>query len=109
MRAGRLNTRVGILRKTRATNTFGEEIETWNTIATVWAEIVPLRGAERFAAMQTVAQIETKVRIRYRKGLTPLDRLYFWEKQHDIVDVVNLCQGVGWSRTTEIYTKARGE
>jgi SPP1 family predicted phage head-tail adaptor len=109
MRAGRLNTQIQLLRKTVDANTHGEEIETWNTLATVWAEITPLRGQEKFAAMQSVAEIDAKVRIRYRRGVSAMDRVIYWGKTHDIVGVVDLCQGVGWSRITEIYTKARAE
>jgi SPP1 family predicted phage head-tail adaptor len=50
---------------------------TWNPVATLWAEVIPLSGREELRAdgLQTVAKFE--VRTRYRAGISPEMRFVF--------------------------------
>lgn len=43
----------------------------WSDIATVWAAIEPLSAREFIAASATQSQIDARIVIRYRAGLTP--------------------------------------
>ena len=106
MRAGRLDRRITLQRKTQAENSFGEPVEAWVDMATVWAEKLPLRGSTAFAANQRLAEAETKWRIRYRQNLTPLDRIIDDEgRPCDVLGVLEIGRRVG----LEIYTKRRAE
>ncbi len=71
MRSGRLDRRITLQRKTVVENSYGEPIETWVDLATVWAEYLPTGGVERYAATQMVAEADTRWRIRYRADLAP--------------------------------------
>ena len=105
MRSGRLDRRLTLQRRTLIENDYGEGVETWNDLATVWAEKIPVRGFERYAAMQTVAEVEERFKIRYRKDLTPLDRVICDGKTYDVLGVIEIGRREGW----EIYATARAE
>lgn len=105
MRSGRLDKRIKLQRKTISENSFGEPIETWADIKTVWAEYLPMRGAERYASAQTIAEADTRWRIRYRDGITPVDRIYYNNTVYDVQSVVELGRKSG----LELYTKTRAE
>ncbi len=76
MRAGKLKHRVQIERYTEARDTTtGELDESWNVVDTVWANVRPLLGRERFQAQQVKADITDEVSIRYYPGITSKDRI----------------------------------
>jgi SPP1 family predicted phage head-tail adaptor len=105
MRSGRLDRRLTLQRRTLIENDYGEAVETWTTLATVWAEKIPVRGSERYASMQTVAEVEERFKIRYRKGLTPLDRVVCEGITYDVLGVLEIGRREGW----EILAKGRAE
>ena len=103
MRSGRLDRRITLQRKTVVENSYGEPIETWMDLATVWAEHLPAGGVERYAATQMVAEADTRWRIRYRAYLTPIDRLSYAGRTYEVTGVVE----IGRREGLEIYSKAR--
>lgn len=105
MRSGRLDRRLTLQRKTATENDYGEAVETWTDLATVWAEKIPVRGAERYAAMQTVAEVIDRFKIRYRKDLTPLDRVICDGITYDVQGVLEIGRREGW----EILARGRAE
>jgi SPP1 family predicted phage head-tail adaptor len=84
----KLDQRVTLQQKsvTRAAN--GEEVVTWGDIATVWAEAVPVRGREFFAAAQMQQSVDVRFRIRTRSGVTGDMRLLWQAQPYDIVSIV---------------------
>lgn len=58
-------------------DSFGAEVNPWTDVATVWGSVRPGSSGERFisAADQVQATITHTVRIRYRAGLNPKQRL----------------------------------
>ena len=105
MRSGRLDRRLTLQRRTLTENDYGEPVETWTTLATVWAEKIPVRGAERYAAIQTVAEVDTRFKIRYRTDVSPLDRVVCAGTTYDVKGVLEIGRKIGW----EIYATARAE
>lgn len=78
MKAASLDRRVTIQSRTAAqSSTTGEVTYTWTDVATVWAEVIDLRGREFFAARQVQSDITTRFRIRYRSDVTVLNRLSY--------------------------------
>jgi len=75
MRAGWLRHRVEILAKEASQNTFGEEIVTWVTVATVWASVEPLRGREYIEAKQGQVEVSHRVVMRHWLDVGPEMRL----------------------------------
>ena len=89
MIAGRLDQRVTIERLTYVEDPMGGGIETWAPLATVWAAVEPLNGREFFAASTTLSETTTRIRIRYRAGLTVVDRINHGGTLYDIQAIIN--------------------
>lgn|SRR5574337_65813 len=105
MNAGKMDRRITLQRKSEAQDSFGEAIGTWTDIATVWAEVAPLTGKERWAAQQVKAEADTLFRIHYLPGLTPLDRVLYNGKTYDVYSVIE----IGRRKGHEITALTRAE
>ena len=101
MRAGRLDRRVTIQRKTTSHSDSGAPIETWSVISHGRpASRMPIGGEERFQAQQFVAREQVEFRVRCGSsvaGLSPLDRVIYpapldpneqAPPDHDIYDIM---------------------
>jgi len=89
MRSGELRHRVTIQAKSITQNGFGEPVETWSDVATVWASVQPLAGREYFQAQQIKADITLRIRMRYRSGIQPAMRLLFESRVFEIQAVID--------------------
>jgi len=90
MRAGELRHRVTIQEAVTAQNSFGEETPSWQDVATVWAAVEPLQGREYFDAQKQVAEVDTRVRVRYRAGIGPTMRVVWGVHTYDIGAVLDV-------------------
>lgn len=101
--AGNLNRRIVIQSNTTSRDTDGASLDSWGTLATVWAERVPIAGAEEFAADQITALADVRFRIRYRSDVTTKNRLTHGGITYDIVQVaeIELQEGL------DLFCKAR--
>jgi SPP1 family predicted phage head-tail adaptor len=98
--AGKYDQRVTFQQKGVTKNAIGEEVVTWSDVVTLWAEVVPLRGGEFYAANQTQQSVDVRFRIRARSGLTNDMRLLWKSAAYDITALI---PGTGkWQGTTEI-------
>lgn len=88
MEAGKLRHRVTIKSKSATRDTFGGEVITWTTYATVWAAVEPLTGREWLEGRQPTAEVTTRIRIRYRSGITPEMQAVYGAHTYDILAVV---------------------
>ena len=52
--------------------TTGEPVRTWSTLATVWAEIAPIKGREALTSNVTLGEVDTRIRIRWSSALSNL-------------------------------------
>ncbi len=77
MSAGRLTERLVVQSVTDTTDSLGGKTETLATLATIWAEPIPLRADERLQAQAIGAQTSYRFRVRSRADLTP-KRLLTW-------------------------------
>lgn len=90
MKAGPLDQRVTIERLSGAVDELNQPIpDDWVFVATVWAAIEPLNGREYFAAQTALAEVTTRIRVRYRPGLSPVDRVNHDGKLHNITAIIN--------------------
>lgn len=87
--AGRLHHRVTIQEHVTGQDEFGQPIDTWADVATVWAAVEPLRGREYFAAQQVNAEVTARIRTRYRKGVRPSMRVLYDGRLYDILSVID--------------------
>jgi SPP1 family predicted phage head-tail adaptor len=60
-----LRERIQYQERTTATNEFGEKVETWATLATLWASVRPQSGSEKIRADQVEASLAFVVEIRF--------------------------------------------
>ena len=102
MRIGSLDKRIIIKAKTATEDTFGEAVETWITLDTVWGKKRDLRGSERYTAKQNLAGVDCVFTIRYRNDLTSLNVLECENIEYEITGVVEL----GRKEGLEIYASA---
>lgn len=81
MRAGRLDRLIDIQRKTTTLSDSGEPVETWTNLVTRRAaSMSPVKGDERFAVPELVANEQIEFRVRYSSSLlnlTPQDRVIY--------------------------------
>lgn len=81
MKAGTLDRRVSIQRRTLTQASDGSEIETWANISVRRpASMYPVKGEERFANPEKTAREQIEFRVRYSSdvaALTPVDRLIY--------------------------------
>lgn len=86
----------------------GENVETWATLATEYAEMLPLSDGERVKAAEVSAEITTRFRILYSPlvaTVNPKDRLSFAGKTWDIWGV----KPIGFNEGIEITAAARND
>lgn len=117
MRSGLLNRRVTLQRRVESQGATGEVSWTWADVATVWAAVEPLatRSAyrENIVAEQMQQWSDTRIRIRYRRGVTAKDRVVVvdsggsptYTRYYDIEAVVSPRDG---RRELHLLCKERG-
>jgi SPP1 family predicted phage head-tail adaptor len=88
MRSGDLKHRIELQTPSKSQNSFGEWIETFATVATVWAAIIPLTGSKYLAAKQANSDVSGTVYIRYRSDIVPTMRLKYGNRILKIVSVI---------------------
>jgi SPP1 family predicted phage head-tail adaptor len=97
--AGQFNQRVVIEAPTAARDARGQRAAaapTWSPVATVWAQVQPLRGREFFAAGAIQSEATVRFRLRWRAGVTSAMRVVWRGMAYAIVappvDVDGGCQ-----------------
>jgi SPP1 family predicted phage head-tail adaptor len=90
MKAGRLDRRIELQRRTLTLNAQRENIESFATYATVWASKADLLGREFFAAQQVQAEAITKFQIRYRDDVLLTDRIVCNDITYDLKNVAEI-------------------
>lgn len=108
MKAGKLDSRVTILRASFATNSFNEKVATWQPLATVWASADPVSDGERERAGETLGTAKFRFTVRHSTlmaSVDPRDRLTFNGRTFDINGVKPLGRREGY----EITATARAE
>lgn len=89
MRAGSLTERVTLERFTMGQDEIGQPVEEWTPYATVWAAVEPLNGRDLIAAQPIRAEVTTCIRMRYRPGVSPADRIDHGGTIYNISTAIN--------------------
>lgn len=88
MKAGKLDRRIDVQRKTETQSGSGAPVETWTNLAErIAASYYPVRGDEKNAAPQFVASQQVDFNIRWTASLaslTPKDRIIYPAINDDI-------------------------
>jgi SPP1 family predicted phage head-tail adaptor len=64
--AGALNRRITLQSHSITQDTYGEPLNTWTNVATVWAAVEPLSGRELLAAQAVQSSVTHQITIRYQ-------------------------------------------
>lgn len=89
MKSGDLRHRIILEQPVRSKNAMGEQIDTFVSVATVWAAVEPLTGTWLFQAQQADSKVSGRVRIRYREDIKPTWRILFDGRYLSIVSILN--------------------
>lgn len=91
MQSGLLRQQVKIQSRIDGIDAAGDAMVSWLDVATIWADVQPLRGLERMNAQQVgAAAIDHRITTRYRPGLTPKHRILYGTRVFDIESVINV-------------------
>jgi SPP1 family predicted phage head-tail adaptor len=73
MRISRLQQRITVQRRSSTLDAYGQEINSWTDIGTVWAEVKPMSGAEKMRANAMVVEslLTHRVTVRYSALFLP--------------------------------------
>jgi SPP1 family predicted phage head-tail adaptor len=89
MNSERLRHRITIQSPAGGTDSYGDPSGEWTDFATVWAGIEALQGREYVAALQDQSEVDTRVVIRYLKGVKSSMRVKYGERTLSIISVID--------------------
>jgi SPP1 family predicted phage head-tail adaptor len=73
--ASRLKSQLLLEEESLISDGLGGQTSTWNTVATLWAEISPISGKEQLFASQLNSSVRYRLMLRYRGEVTTRMRL----------------------------------
>jgi SPP1 family predicted phage head-tail adaptor len=88
MRAGQLRTRITIQRRDTGTDSWGQPVNTWTDVATVWSDFRHKSGIETIKSDAEVSTVRASVRIRWRTGIDAGMRLKVGDAFYEIEAVM---------------------
>ena len=87
--AAPMDERVVIKTRVMTANEYGEQVLSYTTLATVWAEVKPMTGNERLLANAIYATAQFKIRIRYRADFNETAVIEWRGTQYDILHIAD--------------------
>lgn len=102
MQAGKLDRRVIIQQTTQSADASGERVDSWSTLATVWAGITYNPGDEKIEGQQITASQKIVWEIRYRSDVTENMRISWNSKYYYITSIEEIGRQDGLRLTTEV-------
>jgi SPP1 family predicted phage head-tail adaptor len=95
---GKLNRRIVIQSRDSGTDDAGQPVQTWTTLATVWAHILGATGMGYIKAGVDGVEVNAySFRIRYRTDLDAADRVVFNGQNFDVKSVRHDLAGREWT------------
>jgi SPP1 family predicted phage head-tail adaptor len=68
---GRLDQKVTIQTRSASLDAYGQQVNTWSDLLTVWANLRPLGGSEKLRALAMASQLSHTVLVRYNPAFMP--------------------------------------
>lgn len=98
MQAGSLNRRIEIQSRDTGTDAAGQPVQTWTTLATVWANVKTSTGMGSVRAPIDGVEINAySFRIRYRTDVDAAERVVFNSQNFDVRAVKHDHAGKEWT------------
>lgn len=82
MEIGKFRHRISLQSRSDTLDDYGQQANTWTTVATVWAEIRPVSGREKMRAMAMESELTHTVAIRYDVRFLPPKTVDAWRIQY---------------------------
>ncbi len=102
MNPGDFDQRITIQNVTESVDTFGQRVQSFSTLAVVWAKVEEKRGMEGEQSNQIVATRMVEFLIRYRAGLNERMRVVYRGNTYMIESIIS---GDERKNTLRIHTK----
>lgn len=109
--AGKMDRRLTLSQRSVTVNSMNEPVESWATLATVWAEREDLSDGEKVRAQQVGSEITTRFRIRWSSvwsSLNPKDRCTCESREYEITGLKELGRREGIEITATARTDQSG-
>lgn len=90
MRAGPLRFRVKLQSYATSADTFGQQVPTWTTVGTYWADIRFLVGREAVNALQKKAETTHKINMRYIGEIDASMRILYTDPRTHVDRIFNI-------------------
>jgi len=71
MDIGKLDKRITIQSRSATLDDYGQELNSWSDVATVWANVKPISGREKLRSMAIESDLTHTVAIRYNVNFMP--------------------------------------
>ena len=98
MQAGALNRQIVIQSRDSGTDDAGQPVQTWTTLATVWANILGATGAGAIrAGLEGIEVNGYSFRIRYNTSVDAAERVLFGGQNYDVKSVRHDHAGRVWT------------
>ncbi len=88
MKIGKMRYRITLQYPSDGVDDYGNSIDTWQDLKTVWADIVPVSGREYLTASQATSETQYKIYIRYLEGINAKMRVIQGEQVYEILAVL---------------------
>ena len=88
--SSRLRQRLTLQQEVQTPDSAGGYTRSWQDVASLWAEIVPVSGREAWFAGQLQSEVTHKILLRYRSGVSAGMRLLFESRVFAIRYVMNV-------------------
>ena len=90
MGIGSMRHRIAIEKKVPVVNENGFSEDTYESVGTVWAEVIPVQSREYEKADTTQNEVRVRFRIRYLPVLEPSMEVIFSGERYEIIFIENL-------------------
>jgi SPP1 family predicted phage head-tail adaptor len=84
MKIGKMRYRITLQYPMGTVDDWGNALDSWQDLATVWADIVPMSGREYLTASQATSETTYKIYIRYIPNINPKMRIIHNEQVYEI-------------------------
>jgi SPP1 family predicted phage head-tail adaptor len=104
--AAALEERITLQQPLTTRDATGDEIVTWVTMRSVWAQVSPLRGREVFLQGASLAEMDTRIVIRQAADLTAMDSRWRVLHRGRVYDIYSVAQAPVGQGVLEILAKS---
>lgn len=108
MLIGKLDRRITLKQQSNSLDEFGQKLDQWSDIVTIWANITPDKGGEKALSGEIRASDVNKFKIRYSSviaSISPTWRISYQGKEYEISQINEIGRKEGF----EIIASARAE